>query len=151
MFLLLSKWMIWIYDTYRTKCIALHSLPNLCSKKWIAFIGILWSLEWFILIYGLFCIQYELILPIKQYVMSVDVLSGMCSTRPLPSGTRIRFFNNLLDKTSTDFTPSSASSPPFTISIVSSVYSPLYYISSSSGSTSVVSLFFANFFNRGIE
>ena len=48
--LILSNCIIWIDDTYRTTCIAIHSFPNLCSNKWLAFIKFLWLLELFILI-----------------------------------------------------------------------------------------------------
>ena len=73
--LLLSNWMVWKDDTYRTTCIALQSLPNLCSNIWLSFIKLLRLLGWFILVYILYCIRHELIQSFKLYVMSVDVLS----------------------------------------------------------------------------
>ena len=77
--------------------------------------------------------------------------SWMCSARTFTNGTRVSFFNNIPDKTSTDCTSYSSSSPSSSTSIVSSVSSSFYYISSSSGSTPIASLLFAKFSDLGRE
>ena len=72
----LSNCMIWRYDMYHNTCISLHIPPNLFINKWLAFINIFWSFEWFLLICVCFYIRHELLQPFKKYVMIVDVLTG---------------------------------------------------------------------------